>query len=300
MSTHSKTYSIIIVLLLSFTHYIPSSSAEEVCGPMTPAEEQVLKLQREHAALTTKVQEYEARRCITEERLLQKKAQQLKEIAADIKIQRQSMESFQGFVAWMTQNLAGYNKYVKAGSYAAVVGKMLPIPYAGQAAVFTKFAAQFTIALNNASVAINSYLITSQKYITMADTLDLAKSTDRKNIADTANFADTTLLKDMNDTQSKLATVADLSSGALSFFESLNHYMSSTDEYWNKAKGLFRKDIDPKEKSFISESASALKNKAESFNSRLAGFAEITKKQNARIKSLSIYDELLMELAPKP
>lgn len=300
MSTHCKPYSIVLVFLLTLAFYIPTSSAEEVCGPMTPAEEQILKLQQEHAALTTKVQEYEARRCISEERLLQKKLQQLKEIAADIKIQRQSMETFQGFVAWMTQNLAGYNKYVKAGSYAAVVGKMLPIPYAGQAAVFTKFAAQFTIALNNASVAINSYLSTSQKFITMADTLDPAKTVERKNISDTANFADTVLLKDMNDTQTKLATVADLSSGALSFFESLNHYMSSTDEYWNKAKGLFRKDVDPKEKSFISESASALKNKAESFNSRLAGFSEITKKQNARIKSLSIYDELLMELAQKP
>ncbi|GAC1449078.1 MAG: hypothetical protein PVSMB11_10500 [Desulfuromonadaceae bacterium] len=68
--------------------------AEDVCGPMTPAEEQILKLQQEHSLLTARVKELEARRCIPEERLLQKKFQQLKETAADAKLQRQSIEDF--------------------------------------------------------------------------------------------------------------------------------------------------------------------------------------------------------------
>lgn len=289
--------------LLFITVYIfvlilpaPPCRAENACGPMSLAEEQAPKLQQELSLLSARVKELEARRCIPEERLFQKKIQQLKEIAADAKLQRQSMEDFQGFVSWMNLNLAGYTKYIKAGSYAAVVGRMLPIPYAGQASIFTKFAAQFTIALNSASVAINSYLVSSQKFIIMVDAIDSSKQIDKKGVADASTFADTSLLKDMNDAQIKLATVSDLSSGALSFLESLNHYMSGTDEYWNKAKGLFRKDVDPKEKSFISESTNTLRNKAASFNGKLNSFEERTRKQNARVKSLAVYDELLSEL----
>ncbi len=289
----------IFFVLFTFLLAVPAGWAADACGPMTPAEEQSLKLQQEYLFLTARVKEFETRRYIPEERLFQKKFQQLKEIAADAKLQRQSMEDFQGFVSWMNLNLAGYNKYLKAGSYAAVVGKMLPIPYAGQASIFTKFAAQFTIALNSASVAINSYLITSQKFIVMVDAIDPSKPIDQKQIAEASTFADTALLKDMNDAQMKLATVSDLSSGALSFLESLNHYMSGTDEYWNKAKGIFRKDIDPKEKSFISESTNTLRNKAAAFNGKLNSFGELTRKQGARVKSLAVYNELLADLAAK-
>jgi hypothetical protein len=276
-----------------------SCKAEDSCGPITPAEEQLFIIRQDNSLLATKVKELDSRRFITEEHLLRKKVLLLKDIAADTRLQSQTMEHFQGFVSWMNGNLAGYTKYIKAGSYAAVVGRMLPIPYAGQASIFTKFTAQFTIALNSASVAINSYLATSQKFVLMLDAIDPAKPIDKKIAAEASAFADTSLLKDMNDTQIRLATVADLSSGALSFFESLNHYISGTDEYWNKAKGLFRNDVDPKEKSFISESANSLKNKAASFNGKLSNFAELTKRQNIRIKSLTVYDELLAELTTK-
>jgi len=272
---------------------------ENVCGPATPAEEQTLKCLQENSLLSARLKEFESRRCISEERLLQKKAQQLKVIASETKAQRQSMEDFQGFVSWMSLNLAGYNSYIKAGSYAAVIGRMLPIPYAGQASIFTKFAAQFAVALNNASVAINSYLITSQKFIVMVDAIDPSKSINGKTVADASTFADASLLKDMTDAQVKLVTVSELSSGALSFLEALNHYASGTDEYLNKAKGLFRKDVDPKEKSFISESTNSLKNKAAAYNGKLNNFEELTRKQGAQIKSLAVYDELLSDLAAK-
>lgn len=266
---------------------------------MTPAEEKIFGLQQEHSLLTARVKELEVRRCIPEERLFQKKVQQLKAIAADAKLQRQPMEFFQGFVSWMSLTLTGYTTYIKAGSYAAVIARMLPIPYAGQASVFTKFASQFTIALNSASVAINSYLMTSQRFIVMVDTIDPSRPIDQKSVTEASTFADTSLLKDMNDAQMKLSTVSDLSSGALSFLESLNHYMSGTDEYWNKAKGLFRKDVDPKEKSFVSENTNNLKNKAAAFSGKLNTFEELTRRQNARVKSLAVYDELLSELAVK-
>ncbi len=272
---------------------------DDACGPVTPKEEQSLKMQLEHSLLTVRVKELETRRCISETRLVQKQILLLKDIAADTKLQRQPIEEFQGFVSWMNQNLAGYNKYIKAGSYAAVVGRMLPVPYAGQAAVFTKFAAQFTIALNNASVAMNAYLKSSQKFISLADSLDPALPDNHKVTVEAATFADTVLLKDMNSTHDTLNTVAELSAGALSFLETVNHYVSGTDEYWNKAKGLLHKDVDQKEKSYISESINSLKNKAVTFNNKLTAFEALTRKQAARVKSLAVYDELIAELSVK-
>jgi len=99
----------------------------------------------------------------------------------------------------------------------------------------------------------------------------------------------------MNDAQLKLVTVSELSSGALSFLESLNHYVSGTDEYWNKMKGAFRKDIDPKEKSYISENINSLKSQASRFNTKLKVFEELGRKETASIKSLAVYDELSLE-----
>lgn len=272
------------------------NSAENACGPVTPAEEQTLKLHINNQLLIERIHQLESIKAIPLERLRQKKVLRLKEIASDLRVQRQSTSDFEGFVKWMSANLAGYNRYIQAGSYAAVVARMLPIPYAGQASVFTKFVAQFTMALNAASVSITNYLNSSQKFIAMADAIDPTKPLDEKAIAETALFADQKLLKDMNDAQLKLATVSDLSSGALSFLESLNHYVCGTDEYWNKAKGIFKKDMDPKEKSFISENTNSLKIQADRFNGKLKIFEELGKKETASIKTLAVFDELTAEI----
>jgi hypothetical protein len=282
-----------VILLLSGT---PGHADESVTVPATAPDERLSTLQKENEALSARIGQLESISCIPAEKLHLKKALRLKEIAADVKIQRKSMSDFEGFVKWMSANLACYNRYIQAGSYAAVLGRMLPIPYAGQAAIFTKFVAQFTVALNAASVSINNYLTTSQKFIKMTDPIEPSKSPDARAVAEAAGFADQHLLKDMNDTRAKLAAVSDLSSGALSFLESLNHYVSGTDEYWNKAKGLFKKDIDPKEKSFISESTSGLKSQADRFNARLKNFEELSRKEYASVKSLAVYDELAADL----
>lgn len=284
---------IVAIILVSVNH---GTCAENACGPLTPAEEQAIKLSADKEALTKRIHQLESIKAIPVERLRQKKALRLKEIAADVKVQRQSTSDFEGFVKWMSANLAGYNRYIQAGSYAAVIARVLPIPYAGQASVFTKFVAQFTVALNAASVSITNYLNSSQKFISMAEAIDPAKPLDERVISETAQFADQRLLKDTADAQLKLATVSDLSSGALSFLESLNHYVSGTDEYWNKAKGIFRKDIDPKEKSFISESTTSLKMQADRFNGKLKVFDELGKKETASVKSLAVFDELTAEL----
>jgi hypothetical protein len=281
-------------LFLALLH-APVHAEENACGPMTPSEEQLVALRQENAMLTLKIKRLEAVACIPSEHLRQKKTQRLLEIAANVKTQRQTTSDFQGFVTWMSNNLAGYNRYIQAGSYAAVIGRMLPIPYAGQASIFTKFIAQFTVALNASSVSVSHYLASSKKFITMTEQIESSKAADDKAVMEAARFADQQLLKDMNDAQTKLATVSDLSSGALAFLGSLNHYISGTDEYWNKAKGIFRKDVDPKEKSFISESTNNLKTQADRFNCKLKSFEELGKKETASVKALAVYDELTYE-----
>ena len=284
---------LITTIILGVT--MTSFASENACGPLTPIEEQILKLQQENDILIQKIKQMESIKAIPVEQLRWKKSLRLKEIAADVKSQRQSTSDFEGFVKWMSANLAGYNRYIQAGSYAAVICRVLPIPYAGQASIFTKFVAQFTVALNDASVSITSYLNTSQKFISMTESIDPQNALNDKAVSEAAQFADQKLLKDMNGAQTKLATVSDLSSGALSFLESLSHYVSGTDEYWNKAKGVFRKDVDPKEKSYISESANALKTQASRFNNKLKVFEELGKKETASVKALAVYDELLIE-----
>jgi hypothetical protein len=277
--------------------YTTSFAEENVCGPMTPTEEQVVKLQQDTIVLHAKIKELEERKWISPERLKQKKVERLKEIAVDAKLQRLTTSDFQGFVTWMNSNLVGYNRYILAGSSAAVLARMLPIPYAGQASLFTKFVAQFMITLNSASLSINTYLTSSQKFLLMAEEIDPAKPLDLQTVSAVSTFADQHFLKDMNDAQIKLAAVSDLSSGALSFLESLNNYASGTDEYLYKAKGMFTKDIDLKEKSFLSESTGALKLQATKFNGKLKLFEELGKKQATSLKSLAVFDELLTELS---
>lgn len=293
-------------LRLKFSPYIPLAlfylllstevqALENACGPMTPAEEQMIALRQENDLLSLKLRQYETTRLIPADQLRIKKAQRLKEIAAGVKLQRQATSDFEGFVKWMSANLAGYNRYIQAGSYAAIFARVLPIPYAGQASVFTKFIAQFTVTLNAASLSINNYLNSSKTFLAMTDAIDPARPLDEKAMKDAALFADRQLLKDMNETHNRLAAVSDLSAGALSFLESVNHYAGSSDEYWNKAKGIFKKDVDPKEKSFLSESTGSLKAQADRFNGRLKAFAELTQKETASVKTLAVYDELADE-----
>lgn len=291
---------LICTSLAVFFSTVSAGASENACGPDTPTEEYSLHQLQENLALTARVQELEALRGITAERLRHKKIERLREIAVDSKTQRDTTADFQRFVTWMSSNLAGYNKYLQAGSYAAVIARVLPIPYAGQASIFTKFVAQFTIALNSASLSISSYLNSSQKFISMVDHIDPNRTNDQKAISDASSFADGQLLKEMYDARNKLATVAELSSGAVAFLETLNHYMSGSDEYLNKARGMFKKEVDLKEKSYLTESTSNLKAQAARFTTKLKTFDDLTTKQNASVKSLAVYDELLAELVHRP
>jgi hypothetical protein len=118
-----------------------------------------------------------------------------------------------------------------------------------------------------------------------------------KGVAEIGRFADEQLLRDMTDVQAKLTTTSDLSASALAFLEGMNQYLASTDEYWNKTKQFVtRKDADPKEKSYLTESVQSLKTQAAWFNARLRLFDDSTQRTAPLIKSLVAYEDLIAEL----
>lgn len=261
-------------------------------------EEELQALKQEHLLLQGKLALLQGTPSLTRDTLAAKNLQRLKEIAADVKAQRQTMTDFETFVSWMSNNLSGYSRYIEAGSVAAGFAKVLPIPYAGQASMFTKFVSQGILSLNAASVSINRYLGTSQAFVARVDKLDAANP----NVADVmeaGRFADEQLLKDMTDVQKKLASAGEVSASTLSFLESLNHYVGSTDEYWKKTKSFITRNDDKNEKSFLTDSITSLKTRAAGFNGKLQVFEEKAKKDAPLIKTLGAYGELIRELDGK-
>lgn len=235
---------------------------------------------------------------ITSTDLAARNSKRLKDITVDVRAQRQAMADFESYVKWMSGHVAGYSKYIQAGSVAARFAKVLPIPYAGQASLFTKFVSDAAVSLSAASVSINKYLGTSQQFLTRADALDPNKPNYDQEVSDLVRFADQDLLKGMTDVQERLTTTAQLSTSSLSFLESLNHYVGTTDEYWSKTKAFLKSD-DKAEKSFLAESTAALKKKAQGFNAKLTLFDATVKKTSPQIKALAAYDDLVRSMEPK-
>jgi hypothetical protein len=280
-----------------------AAAAEPAAAPeqLLKEKEAVLaKLQEDYTALQSRVKVLESTPTLTVDSLAQKKLQRLQEIARDVKSQRQTMTDFEGFVKWMTANLSSYAKYVEAGSVAAGFAKILPIPYAGQAGMFTKFVSHFALSLNAASVAMTKYLATSQQFVAKVDALGPNPVGKDKEIADLSRLADEQLLKEMTDVQVKLTTTSELSASALSFLESLHQYLGTSDEYWSKTKSILsRKEVDKNEKGFLTSNIEGLKNRAGTFNAKLKLFDETVKRGVPQIKSLAAYDELIRDLEKK-
>ncbi|WP_243373188.1 hypothetical protein [Geotalea sp. SG265] len=288
---------VFLPVLFLLTVSAPAAAADEaaLCDSLLKQKEEALQnLVKENALLQEKLKSLEG--SLTADMLARKNLQRLQEVAADTRMQRQTLADFEAYVKWMSANLSGYAKYVEAGSVAAGFAKVLPIPYAGQAGLFTRFASQFALSLNAASVSMARYLDTSRQFVARVDLLDPARP-NAAEISALAKLANDKLLSDMVDVRSKLAVTGELSASALSFLETLNHYMGSTDEYWTKTKAMFKKgDGDKKEKSFLSESIQGLKNRAGSFNGRLKSFNETAEKDAPLIKSLVTFDELIHEV----
>ncbi|HEY5975910.1 MAG TPA: hypothetical protein VIU41_14335 [Geobacteraceae bacterium] len=280
-----------------------SVAATEPLAPellLKEREESLNRLQQEHFQLQERLKTLECTPVLTTDSLNVKKLQRLQELARDVKSQRQTMADFEGFVKWMSGSLSGYSKYVEAGSVAAGFARVLPIPYAGQAGMFTKFVSHFALSLNAASVSMNKYLGSSQQFVARIDALGPAPVGKWKEITELSRFADDQLLKDMTDTQAKLTTTSELSSSALSFLESIHQYLGSSDEYWAKTKAfLARKEADKAEKSFLTSNIEGLKTRAGNFNAKLKQFDDTVKRSAPQIKSLAAYDELIRELEAK-
>jgi hypothetical protein len=280
-------YAILTQATLYAADSIPVGESGAGHGGDAPVQEYVLC--KEKLAILT------AQPALTPAHLAVKSTGKLKELASEVRMQRQAMADFEGFVSWMNTNLSGYAKYIDAGSLLAGFAKVLPIPYAGQASVFTKFVSQGVLSLNAASVSINRYLATSQQFLAKVDAVGEGEKKTVE-VAEIVKFADGPLLKDMTDVQNRLVKTSEISSSTLAFLEALNHYVKNTDEYWNKTKSLFSKDAEKKEKGFLTENIAALKNRASSFDVRLKGFDENTRRSGPAIKALVVYGDLLQEL----
>ena len=288
------------VSALACTLWSSPAGAEEQPAPAAamPAEETILALRVEVALLQEKLKAL--RECsITPTDLAAKNCRRLKEVAAEVRAQRQELTGFEGYLKWMSANVAGYSRYLSAGSVAAGFAKVLPIPYAGQASVFTKFVSNAAVSLSTTSVTINKYLATSQRFLAKADALDPDKGVNAQEVSELVRFADQDLLKGMAEVQERLVSTSELTASSLSFLESLNHYVGSTDEYWSKTKSFLRSGDDTKEKSFLSESTASLRNRAQAFNGRFKLFDETVKKAAPQIKSLVAYDNLIREIGPR-
>lgn len=273
----------VVTVLLLATLAASARAAEQAPAALSPS------------LVELKPHQCELPRCLTNSLLQQRKLAKFHQAMDDIKAQRALIGDFERYAAWMNTNLAAYSRYIQAGSAAATVAKFLPIPYAGQAAFFSKFVAQFTLSLGSTSKSLNHYLQTSQQLLDQAAALD-PHSPDPKALSEVHAFADGPFLKSMLEAQRQLNGIADLSASAQAFLTGLNNYLSTGDEYLHKVKGVFKKKEDSlQEKGFLTESSGNLKTQTELFNTRLKNFEAQGGRITNTIKALSVYDELAAE-----
>lgn len=239
-------------------------------------------------------------RVLTLEELNRKRLQRLQEIARDLKVQRETMADFDGYLKWMGGALAGYGKYVEAGSFAAGFAKYLPVPYAGQAGQLTKFISHFALSISSTSAAVTSCLKSSTFFITGVESLGDNPAGRESDLAMLTFYADQQLSRDIYELQGRLDSISDLSGSALSFLLGLQQYAGSTDEYWQKTKSLLsRKDADKAEKGALASSIDGLRSRAEQFNNKLKQYDATVNGTMPRIASLVAYEELRQDMEAK-
>ncbi len=237
---------------------------------------------------------------LTLEDINAKRLQRLQDVARDLKGERASMADFDSYLSWMGGALAGYGKYVEAGSFAAGFARYLPVPYAGQAGQLTKFISHFALSLSATSAAVKSYMNSSQYFISGVEALGTNPEGKGQELAMLTFYADQQLSRDMIELQGRLASTSDLSSSALSFLLGLQQYLGSTDEYWQKTKSLIgRKEADKAEKGALAGSIEGLRTRAAAFNGRLKKYEATVSGTMPRIASLVAYDELRQDIEAK-
>lgn len=277
--------------------------AAETPLSLPPAEEKILLDEapvRVDKPLFDCLQALPPQKTLTLDEVDQKRFMRLKELSRTVSSQRESMLEFDVYVRWMGGTLSGYSRYVEAGSFAAGFARLLPIPYAGQAGQFSKFIAHFALALSSTSAAVKQYLGSSQQFVAGVEALGPSGKGKESDMAFLTFIADQQLSRDMSDLQGHLAATSELSFSALSFLVSLQQYLGSTDEYWQKTKSLVsRKESEKAEKSALAGSIDGLKSRAVDFNKRLKVYEQNVSKAVPMIASLIVYDELRQEMAGK-
>jgi hypothetical protein len=292
----------LVLLMLIFTLAAAPVVASDVPADQAQVvkekEEALQTLRNENTLLRERLASLEQTPRLDAEALSLKNFNRLKEVSARVKAQQQAMGDFEAFVKWMTKNLSGYSRYIEAGSFAAGFAKVLPIPYAGQASVLTKFMSEGLLALNATSVSIAKYLATSREFTSSVDRLEKSGPAGKAaEISQAVRFADTRLLREMSEVSSRLAETANITSSTLSFLQSLEHFAGCTDQYWAKTKSLLtRSEATKVEKTYLSQSIANLKSAGEKFNARLRIFDGNARKDEPAIKSMSAYDDLITEL----
>ncbi len=237
---------------------------------------------------------------ITLEELNRKRLQRLQELSRDLQADRSTIAEFDAYLNWMGGALAGYSKYVEAGSFAAGFAKFLPVPYAGQVGQATKFISHFALSLSATSMAIKSYMNSSRFFIGGVEALGTNAEGKEGELSMLTFYADQQLSRDMVELRTRLASVSELSGSALSFLLGLQQYLGSTDEYWQKTKSFVsRKDADKGDKGAVALSIDGLRSKAESFNSRLKKYEATVNSTVPRIASLVAFDEIRQEMEAK-
>jgi len=238
---------------------------------------------------------------LTLDELNRKRLQRLQEVSREIKGQREAMADFDGYLKWMGGALAGYGKYVEAGSFAAGFARYLPVPYAGQAGQLTKFISHFALSISSTSAAVTNYLNSSKFFIAGVESLGISPEGRESDLAMLTFYADQQLSRDINELQGRLDSISDLSGSALSFLLGLQQYLGSTDEYWQKTKSLIaRKDAEKAEKGALAASIDGLRSRAEAFNGKLKQYDATVNSTMPRIASLVAFEELRQDMESKP
>lgn len=266
--------------------------------PVAQATLDTAALKAELATMQTRITELERTPRLSAVELAQRNRQLLAELAGQVRAQRQTMHEFSGFVTWLSGSLEGYNRYLQASAVAANLIRVLPIPYAGQASMFTKFAAQGVVSLNSTSASISHYLHSSQQFLTRYDALEKqGGAVTATELSGLIAFAAGPLQKDTADLQQRLSATAELSTAVLGFLEGVNGYLGSADQYWSKTKAFVTRNEDAaREKGYLAGSIAGLRSRAGQFAGRLQAFSDLSRKNEPQLRTLQVYDRLIAEL----
>ena len=209
--------------------------------------------------------------------------------------QRAQVAEMERYASWMRTTIVSYNKYIQAGSTAAAVSRFLPIPYAGQAALFSKLLAQFSANLTSTSLALNRYGTTAQELQSKISKLPTNHSESRDlQLLSVYNYTDQSFLPAMDQTQQELNRIAELSTSTLAFLQSLHHYLSSGDEYMQKVKGaVFKKDSQRNEMSMLTENVKHLTDQTAIFSKRLETFRQQGDQIHQSARTERVYQKLM-------